>query len=494
MSLEKELPQLSFKELRSALDTKKVSSVEVTETFLNRSKKLNSDVNAYISFTDDLALSQAKDADKRIAQGEKGGVLGMPIAVKDLILVKDYKCTAASKMLETFTAPYDATVVTRLKNSGAPILGKTNLDEFAMGSSNETSYFKAVKNPWDLNCVPGGSSGGSGAAVAARMAPLSLGTDTGGSIRQPASLCGITGIKPTYGRVSRYGAIAFASSLDQIGPMCSDALSTAAVLESISGYDVHDATSAQAKVPAFLQLAENFVSENKVKGLRIGIPKEFFGEGLDPGVEKVIKEALELYKSEGATLVDVDLPHTQYSLATYYIICTSECSSNLARYDGIHYGHRTAKKTQNLEELYALNRREGFGEEVRLRILLGTFALSSGYYDAYYRKASQLRTLLRDDFKKAFAKCDVIAGPTSPSTAFKFGAKSENPIQMYLSDVYTLSTNLAGIPGLSLNVGYSKKLPVGLQLLGPWWRDDVLLGCAHAFQTLKPETVKGALV
>lgn len=494
MSLEKQVAQLSYAELRKALDTKEISSLETTKAFLTRSQSLNKELNAYISFSDELAIAQAKDADARIAKGEKGAVLGMPIAVKDLILVKDYKTTAASRMLETFVAPYDATVVTKLKAAGSPILGKTNLDEFAMGSSNETSYFKAVKNPWDTSCVPGGSSGGSGAAVAARLAPLSLGTDTGGSIRQPASLCGITGIKPTYGRVSRYGVVAFASSLDQVGPMCADALGTAAVLESISGHDVHDATSAQAKVPSFVQLAEKFVAENKVKGLRIGLPKEFFGDGLDAGVDKVIKDALNVFKSEGATLVDIELPHTKYSLATYYIVCTSECSSNLARYDGIHYGHRTSKKTLNLGELYALNRREGFGDEVRLRVLLGTFALSSGFYDAYYRKAAQLRTLLRDDFKKAFEKCDVIAGPTSPTTAFKLGSKSENPIQMYLSDVYTLSTNLAGIPGLSLNVGFSNNLPVGLQLLGPWWRDDLLLGAAHAFQKLKPETVKGAML
>ncbi len=485
--------QWTFAQLRNALDTKKISSLELTRYFLDRSKTLNKDLNAYISFTEDLALAQAQEADVRIAKGEKGGILGIPIAVKDLILVKDFKCTAASKMLETFVAPYDSTVVAKLKKAGAPILGKTNLDEFAMGSSNETSYFKGAKNPWDTARVPGGSSGGSAAAVAARMAPLSLGTDTGGSIRQPASLCGITGIKPTYGRVSRYGVVAFASSLDQVGPMCSDALGTAAVLEAISGKDVHDATSAAAKVPSFVELAEKFVSENKIKGLRIGMPKEFFGEGLDPAVGAVIQEALKIYEEAGASLVDIELPHTPYSLATYYIVCTSEASSNLARYDGIHYGHRTTQKTQNLEELYGLNRREGFGEEVRLRILLGTFALSSGYYDAYYRKASQLRTLLRDDFKKAFEKCDVIAGPTSPTTAFKFGEKAENPIQMYLSDVYTLSTNLAGVPGLSLNVGFSNKLPVGLQLLGPWWRDDVLLGMAHAFQTLQPDTMKGAL-
>lgn len=489
--MNKNFSEASYQELRVALDEKQISSVELTEYFLGRSKKLNEKINAYISFTEELAMTQAREADLRLAKGERNPVLGMPIAVKDLILVKDHTCTAASKMLANFRAPYDATVVTKLKQAGAPILGKTNLDEFAMGSSNETSAFGASKNPWDLTRVPGGSSGGSAAAVAARCAPLSLGTDTGGSIRQPASLCGITGIKPTYGRVSRYGVVAFASSLDQVGPMCSDALGSAAVLEAISGKDMHDATSASAKVPSFVQLAKDFESQNKLKGLRVGIPREFFEAGLDKEVEKTIRESLSFLKNQGAELVDIELPHTKYSLATYYIVCTSEASSNLARYDGIHYGHRTQKKTMNLDELYSLNRREGFGEEVRLRIMLGTFCLSSGYYDAYYRKASQIRTLLREDFKKAFEKCDVIAGPTSPTTAFKLGEKAGNPLQMYLSDVYTLSTNLAGIPGLSFNVGFANNLPVGLQLLGPWWRDDLLLGVAHSYQKQMPISVKG---
>jgi aspartyl-tRNA(Asn)/glutamyl-tRNA(Gln) amidotransferase subunit A len=487
------LENLSYLELRELLDTKKISSLEMTQYFLERSKGFNAKLNSYISFSEELAIAQAKEADARLAKGERGGVLGMPIAVKDLILVKDYRCTAGSKMLENFVAPYDATVVSKLKNAGAPILGKSNLDEFAMGSSNETSFFGEVKNPWDTSCVPGGSSGGSAAVVASRCAPLSLGTDTGGSIRQPASLCGITGLKPTYGRVSRYGVVAFASSLDQVGPMCMDALSSAAVLEAISGQDVHDATSAPAKVPSFVAEAIDFAKENKLKGLRIGIPKEFFQAGLDHEVETEIKKSLEFFKQEGATLVEIELPHTPYALATYYIVCTSEASSNLARYDGIHYGHRTDKKTLNLEELYSLNRREGFGEEVRRRILLGTYCLSSGYYDAYYKKASQLRTLMREDFKSAFEKCDVIAGPTSPTAAFKMGEKKSDPISMYLSDVYTLSTNLAGIPGISFNVGFNKNsLPVGLQLLGPWWKDSLLLGVAHAYQLKNPTSVQGA--
>lgn len=485
--------KLGFSELRTALDQKKISSTELTHFYLERAKSLNPKLNAFIEFTENLAREQALDADKRISSGEKGGVLGIPIAVKDLILVKDYKCTAGSKILSNFKSPYDATVVSLLKKAGAPIIGKTNLDEFAMGSSNETSFFGPVKNPWDLSRVPGGSSGGSAAAVASRCAVLSLGTDTGGSIRQPASLSGITGAKPTYGRVSRYGVVAFASSLDQVGPMCSDALGAAAVLEKISGYDVHDATSTSAKVPPFVKLAQEFVDKNKMKGLRVGIPKEFFGKGLDPEVEVKVKEAISVLKDQGATPVEIELPHTQYALATYYIICTSEASSNLARYDGIHYGHRTPQKTSNLEELYSLSRSEGFGEQVRLRILLGTFALSSGYYDAYYKKASQLRSLFRNDFKKAFEVCDVIAGPTSPSTAFKIGEKSSDPISMFLADVYTLSANLAGIPGISFNVGFTKNnLPVGLQLLGPWWRDDLLLGVAHSYQSLQPASVTEA--
>ena len=484
--------ELSFRELRDGLDNKKFSSVELTNFYLQRAEKLNPALNSFINFCGPLAQSQAQAADARLAAGESGGVLGIPIAVKDLILVKDFKCTAGSKILANFTAPYDSTVVARLKQAGAPILGKTNLDEFAMGSSNETSFFGPVKNPWDQARVPGGSSGGSAAAVASRSAPLALGTDTGGSIRQPAGLTGITGIKPTYGRVSRYGVVAFASSLDQVGPMCTDALGAAAVLEAIAGKDLHDATSTSAKVPSFVNLARQFASENKIKGLRIGIPKEFFSEGLSAEVEAPVRAALKDLQAKGATLVDVSLPLTKHALATYYIICTSEASSNLARYDGIHYGHRTQTKTQNLDELYSRSRSEGFGEQVRLRILLGTFALSSGYYDAYYKKASQLRTLMREDFKKAFALCDVIAGPTSPSTAFKLGEKSSDPIQMFLNDVYTLSANLVGIPGLSFNVGMAKNLPVGMQLLGPWWRDDLLLGLAHSYQNDYPESTKGA--
>lgn len=488
-----ELLASSTDKIRRALDQGEVTSVQLTEAALERAHQTNEKTNAFISFCDESAIKEAKAADERIKAGEKNPVLGIPIALKDLILTHGHKSTAASRMLENFIPPYDATVTAKLKKDGAPIFGKTNLDEFAMGSSNETSFFGEVKNPWNLDRVPGGSSGGSAAAVAARVSPFSLGTDTGGSIRQPSSLCGITGIKPTYGRVSRYGVVAFASSLDQVGPMCSDALGCAAVLESISGKDVHDMTSRELKVPNYYENTLQYAKKDSLKGLRIGLPKEFFGPGLNEEVKKSIENALDFYRSEGAETVEVDLPHSKYSLATYYIVCTSEASSNLARYDGVHYGHRTERLTGNLEDLYARNRGEGFGAEVRLRILLGTFCLSSGYYDAYYKKASQVRTLMKKDFDAAFAKCDVIMGPTSPTTAFKIAEKMDDPVAMYLNDNYTLSTNLAGLPALSMNVGFdSQKLPIGMQIWAPWWKEDEILGLSHYYQNKNPDTVKGA--
>jgi aspartyl-tRNA(Asn)/glutamyl-tRNA(Gln) amidotransferase subunit A len=492
MSRASELLNADYATLRRALDAGEVSSVDLTRESVRRARASQPELNAYISFREEAALAEAQAADARLKADEKGGVLGMPIAVKDLILTKDHETTAASKMLKGFIPPYDATVTARLRKAGAPIIGKANLDEYAMGSSNETSFFGPCRNPWDPTRVPGGSSGGSAAAVASRTATLSLGTDTGGSIRQPAALTGITGVKPTYGRVSRYGVVAFASSLDQVGPMCSDALSCAAVLEAISGYDAHDATSSRKAVPAFVRETEEFAKQSKLKGLRVGLPKEFFGEGLDPTVEKVVREAIERLKGAGAVPVEISLPHTKYSLPVYYIVCTSEASSNLARYDGIHYGHRAQITSgATLEELYAASRGEGFGDEVRLRILTGTYALSSGYYDAYYRKASQVRALIRRDFEQAFKQCDVIAGPTSPTPAFKIGEKFGNPLAMYLADVFTLSTNLAGIPGLSLNAGFDATgLPVGLQLLAPWWEESRILGVAHAYQTLHADTLR----
>jgi aspartyl-tRNA(Asn)/glutamyl-tRNA(Gln) amidotransferase subunit A len=481
-----------FARLRRALDEGATTSRALTEESLRRAQASNPELNAYLSFSADEALRAADAADARLKAGERAPLLGVPIAVKDLILTRGHETTAASKMLKGFIPPYDATVVAKLRAAGAPIVGKTNLDEFAMGSSNETSFFGACRNPWDLQRVPGGSSGGSGAAVAARTTPVSLGTDTGGSIRQPSALCGITGLKPTYGRVSRFGVVAFASSLDQVGPMCADALSCAATLETISGHDVHDATSSRRAVPAFFEAAKRAASAPSMKGLRVGLPREYFQvEGLSPEVRTQVDGAIERLRALGAETVEVSLPHTRFALPVYYLVCTSEASSNLARYDGIHYGHRSSHPaTRSLEDLYARSRGEGFGDEVRLRVLLGTYALSSGYYDAFYKKASQVRALIKRDFTEAFAKCDLIAGPTSPTTAFKVGEKFGDPVSMYLADVYTLSVNLAGVPGASFNAGFdSKGLPVGLQLIGRWWEEETLLNTAAAFQAVHPESL-----
>jgi len=487
-----ELFKKSFLEIRKDLDEGALTSESLSESLLGRAQDENKKNNALISFCEDSLMKEAQLADERLKSGERSALLGVPIVLKDIISCKGHRLTAASKMLENFVAPYDATVTTKLKQAGVPILAKANCDEFAMGSSNENSFFGAVKNPWDLERVPGGSSGGSAAAVASGMSPISLGTDTGGSIRQPAALTGITGLKPTYGRVSRYGVVAFASSLDQVGPMCSDAFSSAAVLECISGHDLHDATSSQAKVPSFLRSTIAWSERKDLKGLRIGLPKQFFVEGLDPVVAQEINKVADFYKSEGAEIVDIELPHVKHSMATYYIICSSEASSNLARYDGVHYGHRSERKTSNLDELYSRNRAEGFGDEVTLRILLGTFSLSSGYYDAYYHKASQVRELMRQDYKNAFSKVDCILGPTSPSTAFKLGEKGKDPVQMYLSDIYTLATNLAGIPAISFNSDSDSKLPIGVHLQGSWWGEEKLLGLAAYYQKRHPNSLRKA--
>lgn len=473
----------SFADLRRALDEGRVSSVALTEESLRRAGA-NREMNAYISLMNATALEQARAADARLQRGERTPLLGVPVAVKDLILTKGHVTTAASKMLKDFVPPYESTVTAKLLAAGAPLVGKTNLDEFAMGSSNESSHFGPVRNPWDPTRVPGGSSGGSAAAVAARTVTCSLGTDTGGSIRQPSALTGIVGLKPTYGRVSRYGVVAFASSLDQVGPMCADAASSAAVLQTIAGHDVHDATSSHETVPNYLADCLSFAERNSVRGLRIGLPKEYFGEGLEPEVEKSVREGLRVLEGLGAELKEISLPHTRFALPVYYLVCTSEASSNLARYDGIHYGYRAASaQGGTLEDVYSRSRGEGFGREVRLRILLGTYALSSGYYDAFYRKASQVRALIRRDFEEAFRTCDLIAGPTSPTTAFRLGEKTNDPLSMYLADVYTLSTNLAGLPGISFNCGHGAgDLPIGLQLMSPWWREDLLLGAAQSFE------------
>ncbi len=482
----------NYSEMRRALDQGELSSVDLTEESLRRIASTQGKLNAYISFMSDEALDAAKKADIRLKSGERNALLGIPVGVKDMILCRGQKTTAASKILSNFIAPYDATVTERLKLAGAPLVGKTNLDEFAMGSSNENSAFGAVKNPWDLTCVPGGSSGGSAAAVAARTVTMALGTDTGGSIRQPSSFCGISGLKPTYGLVSRFGVVAFASSLDQVGPMAVDAASCAALLQTIGGHDVHDGTSEKRALPNFLDELKAFSGANKVRGLRIGLPRQFFEvEGLDFETGKIIQDALGAIKEMGAHFVNIELPHMKYSLPVYYLICTSEASSNLARYDGIHYGHRSkTENAQSLEDVYACSRGEGFGSEVRLRILLGTFALSSGYYDAYFQKAAQVRALIQKDFTEAFKLCDVIAGPTSPTTAFKLGERVNSPLSMYLADVYTLGTNLAGLPGMSINVGFdSKKLPVGLQLMAPRWQDATLLGLAAKYQEAFPQSM-----
>jgi len=494
-----ELLNSSFFRIREALDNQEISSKELTEESLNRAKLSQQSLNAFISLRETEALEAADLADRRLQSGERGGVLGVPVSVKDLILVKNSKCTAGSKILENFIAPYDATVVSRLIKAGAPIIGKTNLDEFAMGSSGETSYFGSQKNPWDLSCVPGGSSGGSAAVVAARISPLALGTDTGGSIRQPAAFCGLTGVKPTYGRVSRFGAIAFASSLDQVGPMATDALGAATMLEVISGYDVNDGTSPDQKVPSYAaDLNKKAASmkntmNHQMKGKKIGVPREYFEiDGLSSEVSLSVKNAIECYKSEGAEIVELELKTLRYALPTYYIICTSEASSNLARYSGVHYGHRSVSyKEGSLDSLYSMSRAEGFGDEVKLRILLGTYALSSGYYDAYYKKASQVRRLIKEDFESAFKKCDLIAGPTSPTTAFLLNEKTLDPLAMYASDIYTLSVNLAGLPAISLNVGFdSKGLPIGMQLIAPWWQESSLLEAAQVYQTQNLQTVE----
>jgi aspartyl-tRNA(Asn)/glutamyl-tRNA(Gln) amidotransferase subunit A len=474
-----ELLTKNVSEMRQALDTGKVSALELVKASLAKIESLKS-INAFISVSSEEALKDAAIADAEIQKGlgKQKPLLGIPVAVKDMILTKGTKTTAASKILSNFVAPYDATVTVKLRQAGAVIVGKANMDEFAMGSSNETSFFGTVKNPWNIACVPGGSSGGSAAAVAARMVPLSLGTDTGGSIRQPASLCGIVGIKPTYGRVSRYGVVAYASSLDQVGPFATTVRDAAILTGVLSGKDPKDATSVEDKVPDFLSACAR-----GVKGLRIGIPKEYFIEGLNKEVEKAIRDALVVLEKQGAKLVPVSLPNTELALPTYYIIAPAEASSNLARYDGVRYGHR-ADKPADLNDMYCRTRAEGFGDEVQRRIMIGSYVLSSGYYDAYYLRAQKVRALIARDFKEAFAsQCDVIACPASPSTAFKIGEKAADPISMYLSDVFTIPVNLAGLPGISVPCGFdSKGLPIGLQLIGKPFDEETLFAASAAYE------------
>jgi aspartyl-tRNA(Asn)/glutamyl-tRNA(Gln) amidotransferase subunit A len=468
--------QCTIAELIQKLRSKDVSSVEMTQHFLARIQKLDGELNSFITTTEEQALAQAKAADERLAQGDAPALCGVPIAHKDIFCTKGIKTTCGSRMLDNFIAPYDATVVENFAAAGAVILGKTNMDEFAMGSSNETSYFGPVLNPWAKNCVPGGSSGGSAAAVAARIAPGATATDTGGSIRQPASLCGITGIKPTYGRVSRWGMIAFASSLDQGGVMTQTAEDAALMLNTMASYDSKDSTCINREVPDYCSTIGNDLS-----GMTLGIPEQYFGEGLSAATEKAVREAIAMLESLGAKTKVVSLPHSHLAVPAYYVIAPAECSANLSRFDGVRYGHR-CDNPEDLEDLYKRSRGEGFGEEVKRRILVGTYALSAGYYDAYYRKAQQVRRLIKQDFDSVFSEVDAIVGPTSPSPAFEFGSKGQDPVAMYLEDIYTIATNLAGLPGMSLPCGMDGGKPIGLQLIGPHFEEGRLLNIAHRFQ------------
>ncbi len=467
----------SLRQLSQALAAKQVSSVELTQLFLDRIVRLNPALNAFVTVDAKKSLNSARAADARIAAGTAGPLTGIPIAQKDIFCAEGWRTTCGSKMLANFISPYDATVIRKMHGeAGMVSLGKTNMDEFAMGSSNETSYFGPVRNPWDSERVPGGSSGGSAAAVAARLAPAATGTDTGGSIRQPAALCSLTGLKPTYGVVSRYGMIAFASSLDQGGPMAKSAEDCALLLNAMAGFDERDSTSLD-------RLAEDYARdlEKPLNGLRIGLPREFFGEGCDAGVMAAVQAAIAEYEKLGATTVDVSLPNSHLSVPAYYVIAPAEASSNLSRFDGVRYGYR-APEYGSLDDMYMKTRAQGFGAEVKRRILIGTYVLSHGYYDAYYLQAQRIRRLIADDFVEAFKSCDVIMGPTSPSTAFKLGEKAADPVQMYLSDIYTIAVNLAGLPGMSIPCGFADGLPVGLQLIGNYFAEARLLNVAHRYQ------------
>ncbi len=467
----------SLKQLSAQLATKKISSRELTQAFLDRIALHNAALNAFITVDAEKSLAQADAADKRIGQGQAGPLTGIPIAQKDIFCAKGWRTTCGSKILANFTAPYDAQVIERFDAAGAVNLGKTNMDEFAMGSSNETSHFGPVKNPWDLLAVPGGSSGGSAAAVAARLAPAATGTDTGGSIRQPAALSGISGIKPTYGVVSRYGMIAFASSLDQGGPMAKSAEDCALLLNTMAGFDTRDSTSLDRPPEDYTRdLAQ------PLKGLKIGLPKEYFAAGLAPDVAQAIETALAEYKKLGAQTVEISLPNTQLSIPVYYVLAPAEASSNLSRYDGVRYGYRAPEYT-DLMDMYKKTRAQGFGAEVKRRILIGTYVLSAGYYDAYYLKAQKLRRLIAQDFTEAFKLCDVIMGPTAPTTAFNLGEKSDDPVSMYLSDIYTIAVNLAGLPGMSIPAGFGTNgRPVGLQIIGNYFAEAQMLKVAHQYQ------------
>ncbi len=467
---------LTIAELVKGLQSKEFSSIELTQHFLDRIMTLNPVYNAVITITAENALKTAAVADKRLAAGNAPALCGVPILHKDIFCTRGVRTSCGSKMLDNFIPPYNATVVENFERDGVVVLGKTNMDEFAMGSSNETSFYGAVINPWAVDCVPGGSSGGSAAAIAARLAPGATATDTGGSIRQPAALCGITGLKPTYGRVSRWGMIAFASSLDQGGPMARTAEDCALLLHSMAGFDEKDSTCIDHEVPDYRATLGNSIS-----GLRIGVPKEYFSEGLDVGTEQAVRVALAVLEAQGAKLVEISLPNTGLSVPAYYVIAPAEASANLSRFDGVKYGYR-CEDPKDLQDLYSRTRAEGFGEEVQRRILIGTYCLSAGYYDAYYGKAQQVRQLIKQDFTSAFKEIDVIMGPTCPSPAFKFGSKGDDPVAMYLEDIYTIATNLAGLPGMSVPCGMVDDKPVGLQIIGNYFDEALMLNIAHQYQ------------
>jgi len=466
----------TVKDIQLGLASGDFSSVEITQEYLSRIKQANPEYNAFINITEQRALTQAEDADNLIARGQADSLTGVPLAHKDIFCTDGIATTCGSFMLENFIAPYNATVIEKFNAQQAVMLGKTNMDEFAMGSSNENSYFGPVKNPWNKDCVPGGSSGGSAAAVAAGLTPAATGTDTGGSIRQPAAFCGITGLKPTYGRVSRYGMIAYASSLDQGGPMAHNAEDCAILLQAMAGFDPRDSTSIKQDLPSY-QADLN----NNLAGLRIGLPREYFAEGLNAEVARCIDEAISEYRKLGAEIKEISLPHSKIAIPAYYVVAMAECSSNLSRFDGVRFGHRCDNPV-DLEDLYKRSRAEGFGDEVKRRILIGAYTLSAGYYDAFYLKAQKLRRLISQDFAQAFTEVDVIAGPTSPGVAFNIGDKTDDPISMYLQDIYTISVNLAGLPGISIPAGFVDKKPLGLQLIGNYFEESRLLNVAHKFQ------------
>jgi aspartyl-tRNA(Asn)/glutamyl-tRNA(Gln) amidotransferase subunit A len=467
----------SLAELAAALGAKKLSSVELTRLHLERISRLNGALNAFISVDEAFSLEKARRADEQRARGADGPLTGIPIAFKDIYCTKGVRTTCASKMLENFVSPYDAHVVEQFDHAGAVLLGKCNMDEFAMGSSNENSHFGPVRNPWDRRRVPGGSSGGSAAAVAARMAPAATGTDTGGSTRQPAAFSGVCGLRPTYGLVSRYGLVAFASSLDQAGPIARSAADLALLMNVMAGFDIRDSTSVDRPKEDYAKKLNP-----EIKNLRIGLPREYFGEGIDPGVRKAVEAAVAWFTSQGARAVELELPLTKLAVPVYYVIAPAEASSNLSRFDGVRYGHR-AKEYADLLDMYCRTRAEGFGAEVKRRILVGTYVLSHGYYDAYYLQAQKVRRLIAREFALAFEKCDLIVGPTAPTTAFEIGAKSDDPVQMYLGDIFTIPAPLAGLPALSIPCGFDAAgLPVGLQLMGKHFSEGLLLGAAHRYQ------------